>query len=200
MRAPISELCTGEPPGELISSATASGLPRRKAFSRSVLRLLSLRVPRVPAAIVPCILTTDTVGPDFTNGINRFMMAHVDCASGAYKAWGEIWGRWGVRDATESGTPADLLFRARNIGAGPDPFRSAGALGRGRKHSSNFDRRAAVARTGQRVGRNCRVLRPCAAPLTTAPSSGTSPADITPASRARLSSPSAAHWLTRSAT
>ena len=47
MRAAISDDCVGEPPGELIDSATASGLPFVKAFSISAVRDWSDSVPRV---------------------------------------------------------------------------------------------------------------------------------------------------------
>ena len=56
--------------GELMTSATAFGLPFLKAFSISGARPASFNAaPRASAAMTPCNRMTDTSGGDFTKGI-----------------------------------------------------------------------------------------------------------------------------------
>ena len=73
MRAAISELCTGEPPGELITSAIAAGLPRENAFSMTGPSASSLSCARPPAPIMPARRITATNGLRFRKGIRYFM-------------------------------------------------------------------------------------------------------------------------------
>ena len=69
MRAAISEDWTGEPPGELITSATAEGLPLAKAFSISGASPWSLSAaPRLEAAIAPFKRMTATRGGFLVKG------------------------------------------------------------------------------------------------------------------------------------
>ncbi len=65
MRAAISEDWTGEPPGELMASATAAGRLRRKARSSTGARTASERpapAARPTAPMVPVRRTTATTG------------------------------------------------------------------------------------------------------------------------------------------
>ena len=78
MRAPISEDCTGEPPGELISRATATGLPRLNAFSRIGANAASVSEARPAIPIVPLIRTTDTIGGFLIKGSRNIMNTDVD--------------------------------------------------------------------------------------------------------------------------
>ena len=75
MRAAISADCTGEPPGELISMATAAGLPRLNALSIIAAVPASSR-PRPPAPMAPCRRMTETTGPLGRNG-SQFIMADI---------------------------------------------------------------------------------------------------------------------------
>jgi hypothetical protein len=74
----MSEDCTGDPPGELMISATAAGLPRAKAFSISGSRAESFRPPppRPPDAMVPCNRITATRGGFLRKGMKRFMLVY----------------------------------------------------------------------------------------------------------------------------
>lgn len=69
MRAAIRDDCTGEPPGELINSATAAGRPRLNAFSITGPIASSLSRARGPDPIEPESRTTETSGPRFKNGM-----------------------------------------------------------------------------------------------------------------------------------
>src|SRR5690625_5145810 len=64
MRAPIMLLCTADPPGQLIASATAETPRTRKARSSIGASCASskARPTRPPAMIAPCIGTTATTG------------------------------------------------------------------------------------------------------------------------------------------
>ncbi|MCZ7677100.1 MAG: hypothetical protein M5U35_16265 [Roseovarius sp.] len=69
MRAAISDDCTGEPPGELIASATAAGLPRLNAFSITGASASSLNCIRAPVPMAPVSRITATSGPRLMKGI-----------------------------------------------------------------------------------------------------------------------------------
>ena len=65
MRAAIRLDCAGLPPGELIASATAFGLPRRNAASISGARPASVSAgapKRTPLPITPSSRSTETRG------------------------------------------------------------------------------------------------------------------------------------------
>src|SRR6056297_2807931 len=89
MRAAISEDCAGLPPGELMASATAAGLPLRKARSTAGATALSLSpAPRGLAMMTPCRRTTATSGSALRNGMKRFMQRDVELPLERNKAWG----------------------------------------------------------------------------------------------------------------
>ena len=71
----MSEDWTGEPPGELIKSATALGLPRLNARSNIGATDASLSPPpdRPPADMTPVSRTTATFGASERKGIQRLM-------------------------------------------------------------------------------------------------------------------------------
>src|SRR6056300_366364 len=74
MRDPISDDCTGDPPGELINSATADGLPFLKARSNTGPIARSFKLPRPDAKIMPDRRTVATVG--FLGKKGNFIMFH----------------------------------------------------------------------------------------------------------------------------
>src|SRR5210317_1078957 len=74
MRDPISDDCTGDPPGELINSATADGLPFLKARSNTGPIARSFKLPRPDAEIIPDRRTVETVG--FLGKKGNFIMLH----------------------------------------------------------------------------------------------------------------------------
>ena len=74
IRAAMSDDCTGDPPGELISSATAAGFPFRKAFSITGPMVASFNAPRLPLPIRPDKRITATVGRFCKNGKPRIMI------------------------------------------------------------------------------------------------------------------------------
>ena len=80
MRAPIKELCTGEPPGEFTSSATAAGFPLRKAFSSTGANEASDIDPRPAIPMAPDRRTMATQGGFLVKGRRSFMGADVECA------------------------------------------------------------------------------------------------------------------------
>ena len=75
MRAAIRLDCTGEPPGELMISATAAGLPRAKARSICGAKAASFSVglKRLPPPMAPDRRITGTKGGFLRKGINLRM-------------------------------------------------------------------------------------------------------------------------------
>src|SRR5688572_4812973 len=77
MRWPIKADCTGEPPGELMASATALA-PRMSKARLSSGATLSIEIPRLPKrppeAMTPDRRTTGTTGPRRKRSFNQLSM------------------------------------------------------------------------------------------------------------------------------